>query len=149
MRQNNRWHKLHLSKMRRPLLLHMRLLRQMEVPKMWRKTNIRKQERERWRSHSEPRKLPHFRKTQITNLASIPEQGCKLHVRTIAAILMWLVVVLLILNNYFFRSGWVLLMVIATIIIAFLVYFSPQLRKRHMSKERNSNAVSVARDVCA
>jgi len=97
---------------------------------------------------SEPRELPHFRKTQITHVASIPEQGCKLHIRTMAAILIWLVVVLLILNNYF-RSGWILLIVIATIIIAFLVYFSPQLRKRQMFKERNSYAVSVARCVCA
>ena len=40
MRQNNRWHKLHLSKMRRPLLLHMLIPCPMEVSKMRNPTNI-------------------------------------------------------------------------------------------------------------
>jgi len=53
-----------------------------------------------------------------------------LHIRTVAAILMWLIVILLILNNYF-RSGWIFWIAIAAMIITVLVYFSPQLRKRY------------------
>ena len=52
-----------------------------------------------------------------------------LHIRTVAAVLIWLVVALLILNSYF-RSVWILLTAIVTVIIAVLIYFSPQLRKR-------------------
>jgi len=55
-----------------------------------------------------------------------------MHIRTVAAILMWLVVVLLILNSYF-RSVWIFLLAIAAIITIVLIYFSPQLRKRTRS----------------
>jgi len=65
-----------------------------------------------------------------------------LHVRTIAALLIWIVVALLLLNTYF-KSGWILLVVVATIIIAILVYFGPQLKKRYGSSKRVLNPACV------
>ncbi|UCE29831.1 MAG: hypothetical protein JSV85_03720 [Candidatus Bathyarchaeota archaeon] len=55
-------------------------------------------------------------------------EGCRLQIRTVAAILMVSVVVLLLLNN-FFRSGLIWLISITTMIIAVIVYFIPRLRK--------------------
>lgn len=51
-----------------------------------------------------------------------------LHVRTVAAALIWVAVVLLFLNTYF-KSGWIWLIAIAMAITAVLVYFLPRLRK--------------------
>jgi len=45
-----------------------------------------------------------------------------LHVRTVAAILVWFVVVLLLLNNYL-RSEWIFSISIALIILTVLIYF--------------------------
>ena len=52
----------------------------------------------------------------------------ELHVRTVAAILIWFVAALLILNMML-KSGWVLLISIAMMIIAVVIYFIPRLRK--------------------
>ena len=52
-----------------------------------------------------------------------------MHVRTVAAILVWFVVGLLLLDN-FLRSEWVLPISIVLTVIAVLVYFSPRLRKK-------------------
>ena len=51
-----------------------------------------------------------------------------MHVRTVAAILVWFVVALLLLNR-FFRSEWILPISIVLTVIAVLVYFSPRVRK--------------------
>jgi len=51
-----------------------------------------------------------------------------LNVRTVSAILVWVVAALLILN-YHFRSELIFYMSIAILIIAILVYFIPRLRK--------------------
>jgi len=53
----------------------------------------------------------------------------ELHIRTISAILAWVVVSLLIANLYL-KSELILLISIAIVIIAVLIYFIPRLRKR-------------------
>ena len=52
----------------------------------------------------------------------------ELHIRAVAAILIWIAVALLLLNN-FFRSEWLFLIPIAIILLAVLLYFVPRLRK--------------------
>ncbi len=52
----------------------------------------------------------------------------ELHIRTVAAILIWLVAALLILNMMF-KSGWILLISIAMMITAVVIYFIPRLRR--------------------
>jgi len=56
----------------------------------------------------------------------------QLQIRTVAAIIVWVVVALLLLNRVL-RSQWVLPISIALTIIAILVYFSPRLRKEKRS----------------
>lgn len=51
-----------------------------------------------------------------------------MQIRTVAAIIVWVVVALLLLNRVL-MSPWVLPIAIALTIIAVLVYFSPRLRK--------------------
>jgi hypothetical protein len=51
-----------------------------------------------------------------------------MHIRTVAAIIAWLVVALLLLNRIF-RLEWVLPIAIALTVVAVLVYFSPRLKK--------------------
>jgi hypothetical protein len=51
-----------------------------------------------------------------------------MHIKTVAAILVWLVVVLLLLNNVF-SSDLIVPIGIALTIIAVLAYFSPRLKK--------------------
>jgi len=51
-----------------------------------------------------------------------------LHIRTVAAILIWFVVALFILNK-FLRSEWIWLISIAMMIVAVIVYFIPRIRK--------------------
>ena len=52
----------------------------------------------------------------------------QMHIKTVAAILVWLVVVLLLLNNIF-KSDLILPIGIAVTIIAVIAYFSPRLKK--------------------
>jgi hypothetical protein len=59
-----------------------------------------------------------------------------LQVRTVAAILAWSVVALLLLSS-FFRSDWVLPISIVLMVIAVLVYFIPNLRKKPVDKKEN------------
>jgi len=56
-----------------------------------------------------------------------------MHVRTVAAILVWFVVALLLLNRLL-RSEWILPISIVLTVIAVLVYFSPRLRKNKKSQ---------------
>jgi len=51
-----------------------------------------------------------------------------LQIRTVAAIMMWVVVALLLLNK-FLRSGWIWLISIAMLVTAVIIYFIPRLRK--------------------
>ena len=51
-----------------------------------------------------------------------------MHIRTVAAIMVWFVVVLLFLNRLL-RSEWITPIAIVLTVIAVLVYFSPRLRK--------------------
>lgn len=51
-----------------------------------------------------------------------------MHIKTVAALLVWLVVVLLLLNNIF-RSDLIVPIGIVVTIIAVLAYFSPRLKK--------------------
>ncbi|NIO37035.1 hypothetical protein GTO27_04960 [Candidatus Bathyarchaeota archaeon] len=52
-----------------------------------------------------------------------------MHVRTVAAIIMWFTVVLLMLNRFLLKSGWIWLISVALAIVAFMIYFAPRLRK--------------------
>ncbi len=52
----------------------------------------------------------------------------KMHIKTVAAILVWVVVVLLLLNNIL-KSDWIMPIGIALTIIAVVAYFSPRLKK--------------------
>ena len=52
----------------------------------------------------------------------------ELQIRTVSAILIWIVAALLILNMTL-KSGWILLISIAMMVIAVVVYFIPRLRK--------------------
>lgn len=61
-----------------------------------------------------------------------------MHVRTVAAIIVWIVVALLLLNNIV-RSEWILPISIALTLIALLVYFSPRLRKAKKSADKEEN----------
>jgi nucleoside recognition membrane protein YjiH len=58
-----------------------------------------------------------------------------LQIRTVAAILAWVVVALLLLNSIF-RSEWILPISIVLTVIAVLVYFSPNIRKT-IKKQKN------------
>ncbi|UCE16096.1 MAG: hypothetical protein JSV12_00285 [Candidatus Bathyarchaeota archaeon] len=51
-----------------------------------------------------------------------------MHIRTVAAIIIWFAVALLILNKSL-RSGWIWLISIAMMIMAVIVYFIPRIRK--------------------
>jgi len=62
-----------------------------------------------------------------------------LHVRTVAAILVWFVVALLLLNR-FFRSEWILPIAIVLTVIAVLVYFSPRIRKNTKPDRKEAEA---------
>jgi hypothetical protein len=69
-----------------------------------------------------------------------------LQVRTVAAILAWVVVALLLLNN-FFRSDWILPISIVLTGIAFLVYFIPRLRKTKKAEEPETNKNSKKQQI--
>jgi hypothetical protein len=52
----------------------------------------------------------------------------QMHIKTVAAILVWLVVVLLLLNNIF-KSDLIMPIGIGLTIVAVIAYFSPRLKK--------------------
>jgi len=52
----------------------------------------------------------------------------KMHMKTVAAILVWVAVVLLLLNNML-NSDWIMSIGITLTIIAVVAYFSPRLKK--------------------
>ncbi|MCJ7721797.1 hypothetical protein MUO98_05265 [Candidatus Bathyarchaeota archaeon] len=62
-----------------------------------------------------------------------------MHIRTVAAIISWVVVALLLLNRVL-MSQWVLPISIALTIIAVLVYFSPRLRKEKKSDKKEDES---------
>ncbi len=51
-----------------------------------------------------------------------------MHVRTVAAILVWVAAVLLLINTHF-RSEWILLLSIALIVLTVVIYFRAGRRK--------------------
>lgn len=59
----------------------------------------------------------------------------ELHIRTLAAILIWLVAALLILN-VMFKSGWILLISVILMITAIVIYFLPRLKKQQNQKAK-------------
>ena len=58
-----------------------------------------------------------------------------MNIKTIAAILVWLVVVLLLINNAI-RSEWILPIGIVLTIIAVIAYFSPRLKKGRKAADK-------------
>jgi nucleoside recognition membrane protein YjiH len=64
-----------------------------------------------------------------------------MHIRTVAAILAWLVVALLLLNRIF-NSEWVLPIALVLTAIAVLAYFSPSLRKGKKSANKEEKPPS-------
>jgi hypothetical protein len=62
-----------------------------------------------------------------------------LHVRTVAAIIVWSVVALLLLNQLF-KSEWVLPISIVLTIIAVLLYFSPRIIKKSVSDSQETES---------
>ena len=52
-----------------------------------------------------------------------------MHVRTVAAIMMWFALTLLILNRFLLKLGWIWLISVALMIMAVVVYFIPRLRR--------------------
>jgi heme/copper-type cytochrome/quinol oxidase subunit 2 len=65
----------------------------------------------------------------------------ELQIRTVAAILVWITVALLIINA-FLKSEGIWLISIALLVIALIVYFLPQSRKRQNPDTKNP-AVSL------
>ena len=65
-----------------------------------------------------------------------------MHVRTVAAILVWFVVVLLFLNRVYW-SEWILPISIVLTVIAVIVYFSPRLRKKPKSDRKEAESASI------
>jgi hypothetical protein len=51
-----------------------------------------------------------------------------MHVRTVAAIIVWFVVGLLILNRLLLKSGWIWLISGALAILGVIIYFIPRLK---------------------
>jgi len=65
-------------------------------------------------------------------------EAVELQIRTVAAILAWIVVALLVINMSL-RSEWIWLTSIALLVMAFIVYFFPQLRKWHTSRYKETS----------
>jgi hypothetical protein len=63
-----------------------------------------------------------------TRVYHFKRRAAELRIRTISAILVWVVAALLIVNIYL-KSDLVFLISIALVIIAVLVYFIPRLKK--------------------
>jgi nucleoside recognition membrane protein YjiH len=61
-----------------------------------------------------------------------------LQIRTVAAIIVWVVVALLMLNRVL-GSEWILPISIVLTVIAILIYFSPRLRKEKKSADTEEN----------
>jgi hypothetical protein len=59
----------------------------------------------------------------------------RLHIRTLAAIMVWFVVVLLFLNRLL-KSEWITPIAIVLTVIAIIVYFSPRLKKTKSNKQK-------------
>ncbi|MEJ2280871.1 MAG: hypothetical protein P8X97_03015 [Candidatus Bathyarchaeota archaeon] len=57
-----------------------------------------------------------------------------MHVRTVAAIIVWIVVILLLLNRAL-RLDWITPFSIGLTIVAVIIYFSPRFRKKKTPKE--------------
>jgi len=59
----------------------------------------------------------------------------RLHIRTLAAIMVWFVVVLLFLNRLL-KSEWITPIAIVLTVIAIIVYFSPRLKKQNQTNKK-------------
>ncbi len=66
-----------------------------------------------------------------------------MHIRTVAAIMVWFVVVLLFLNRLL-RSEWITPVAIVLTVIAVLVYFSPRLRKGTKSDTQETESATIS-----
>ena len=64
-----------------------------------------------------------------------------MHIKTVAAILVWLVVVLLLLNNMF-KSDLIVPIGIAFTIIAVVAYFSPRFKKGKKAADKEEKTSS-------
>ena len=62
-----------------------------------------------------------------------------MHIRTVAAIIVWIVVAMLLLNRVL-NSEWVLPLAIVLTAVAVLVYFSPNLKKGKKSADKEEKA---------
>jgi hypothetical protein len=63
------------------------------------------------------------------------------HVRTVAAILVWFVVALLLLNRLL-KSEWILPISIVLTVIAVIIYFSPRFRRKQPVEPADTEATS-------
>lgn len=57
-----------------------------------------------------------------------------MQVRTVSAIMIWLVIALLLLNIYF-KYDWLFLVSIALIVLAVVIYFVPFIRRRYRGSQ--------------
>ena len=60
----------------------------------------------------------------------------QLQIRTLAAIIVWVVVALLLLNR-FIMSEWITPIAIVLTVVAVLIYFSSRIRKKFIKKKLN------------
>lgn len=58
-----------------------------------------------------------------------------MQIKTVSAIMIWLVVALLLANIYF-KLEWLFLLSIALIVFAVLIYFIPFIRRRYRGSQR-------------
>ena len=65
-----------------------------------------------------------------------------MHIRTVAAIMVWFVVVLLFLNRLL-RSEWITPIAIVLTVIAVIVYFSPRLRGGTKSAKEETESATI------
>ena len=65
-----------------------------------------------------------------------------MQIRTVAAIIVWVVVALLILNRVL-RSEWTMPIAIVLTVIAVLIYFSPRLRKEKNSDKQEIESATI------
>jgi len=64
----------------------------------------------------------------VDEYESVLKEVAKLQIRTISAILAWIVVALLI-ANFTFKSELIILISVAIVVIAILIYFLPRFKK--------------------
>lgn len=71
-------------------------------------------------------------------ITTLLNEVVELQIRTVAAILAWIVVALLIINTSL-KSEWIWLTSIALVVVALIAYFFPRLREWHTSRHKESS----------